>query len=81
MKRIRYVHGWKGWIQCVYGVDNGGSWKWVQPCGLREALKIRNNVQKDKKQDYKIYKLVEVKVSRRSPRGSGGSSLHSGGGR
>lgn len=61
MKRNRYVHGWKGYIQCVYGKDGNGPWNWVQPCTLREAKRIKANVQSHKKHDYIIYKLAVVK--------------------
>lgn len=61
MKRTRYVHGWKGFIQCVYGKDNGGDWQYIEPCGLREAKNVFRNVQKEKQKHYRIYKLVEVK--------------------
>lgn len=60
MKRNRYVHGWRGLIQCVYGEDGPGPWKYIHPCNLREAKRLMNNVGQDKKKNYRIYKLVEV---------------------
>lgn len=62
MKRNRYLHGWKGYIQCVYGTyEMEGPWRWVQPCTLAQAKRALRNVQKQKQKDYRIYKLVAVR--------------------
>lgn len=58
-KRNCYVHGWRGRIQCIYGADDGGDWKYIHPCTFRSAQKIRKNVKK-KRKSYRIYKLVDV---------------------
>lgn len=59
MKRKRYVHGYKGFVQCVYGKDSGRNWKYVEPCGIREAKKIAKHANEPER--YCIYELVEVK--------------------
>lgn len=61
MRRERYVHGWEGPNQCVYGKDEAGNWQWVDPCSLQQAKRIRRNIIRAKVSNYRIYKLVEVK--------------------